>query len=518
MIVILALLVVAMAATILLMARHLYLRPPEHDPLSPVTRQHIELLQGGQLSEAAVESVKARYRDLLERGEVDAVEASLRAGVQFVVQVRALAELGTDDAGRILERQLQRRLTDNQIEQFWYWIDLASGLRSLNRAQSLPHLLRCAESAGDVPLGHFFAAETVCFLGFGGYVRQPETPLGRAALRVLHRTLEGLRREVPPTVIFEGRLGELVESLWDHRPEKVDPLVVRIFREAIRLLRRTSHLETMLGEGVEQEALHWQFSRLAALEQSLLEYLQEAPAGLCRLLLQRPASEHRDVLLALADLRAEAGAVVLPLARRPGYPEAELALEVLAWSKNPAIGPALCAWIMERVPVLRRSQARKRHEMPTRPTLASDIPYTALLRALRGHPSLATEDVLLLAARDWDPTYRLAAVSSLGWWEPLRRLEVLLALQDARRDLNPEVRYAAKAALARLGERHTLQWFRQTMHSDDPHFVHQAIAAIASEGLYLLWPDLDRLAESDSPDVAYHARESLERLCEDLGR
>ena len=29
-----------------------------------------------------------------------------------------------------------------------YWIDLASGLRSLNRPQSLPHLLRCAEVAG----------------------------------------------------------------------------------------------------------------------------------------------------------------------------------------------------------------------------------------------------------------------------------------------------------------------------------------------------------------------------------
>ena len=119
-----------------------------------------------------MESAKARFRDLLERGEVDAVEASLRAGMQYVVQVRALAELGTDDAGRILERQLQRRLTDDAIEQAWYWIDLANGLRSLNRAQSLPHLLRCAESAGDLPLGHFFAAETICFLGFVGYLRQ----------------------------------------------------------------------------------------------------------------------------------------------------------------------------------------------------------------------------------------------------------------------------------------------------------------------------------------------------------
>src|SRR5262245_58315594 len=144
-----------------LLARHLYRRPYLREELSAVSRQHIDLFQGGQLSEAAVESAKARFRDLLERGEVEEVEASLRAGMQYVVQVRALAELGTEDAGRILERQLQRRLTDDQIEQAWYWIDLANGLRSLNRAQSLPHLLRCAEATGDLPLSQFFAAETI---------------------------------------------------------------------------------------------------------------------------------------------------------------------------------------------------------------------------------------------------------------------------------------------------------------------------------------------------------------------
>src|SRR5207248_2161406 len=144
----------------------------QRDELSPISRQHIDLLQGGQLSEAALESTKAHFRDLLERGEVAAVENSMRAGLQYVIQVRALAELGTEDAGRILERQLQRHLTDDQIEQAWYWIDLACGLRTLNRAQSLPQLLRTAERAAELPLGHFFAAETVCFLGFGGYLRQ----------------------------------------------------------------------------------------------------------------------------------------------------------------------------------------------------------------------------------------------------------------------------------------------------------------------------------------------------------
>src|ERR687888_1993323 len=153
---ILTLLLTMLLVAAFLLGRHLHRRQYLRDELSPVSRQHIDLFQGGQLSEAAVESTKARFRALLERGEVAAVEASLRAGMQYVVQVRALAELGTDDAGRILERQLHRRLTDDQIEQAWYWIDLANGLRNLNRAQSLPHLLRCAEAVREAPLGHFF--------------------------------------------------------------------------------------------------------------------------------------------------------------------------------------------------------------------------------------------------------------------------------------------------------------------------------------------------------------------------
>jgi hypothetical protein len=514
-----AVLLPLLLAAAFLLGRHLNRRQFLRDGLSAVSRQHIDLFQGGQLSESAVESAKSRFRELLERGDVAAVEASLRAGMQYVVQVRALAELGTDDAGRILERQLDRRLTDDQIEQSWYWIDLANGLRSLNRSQSLPHLLRCADAAGELPLGHFFAAETVCFLGFAGYVRQPDTPLGRAALRVLHRALEGLRCGVQPAVVSEARVGEMIEALWDNRPDVVDPLAVRVFREGLRLLRRAPHAEALLsGEAAEQEAFSWQVSRLAALEGVLTEYLDEAPAALCRRLPLLPPAEHRDVLLALADLHAEAGAAVLPLLARPRYPHADLALEVLACSADPAVGPALRQLILERVPLLRRAQRRRKALPPRRPSLPEDVPYRGVLRALRGHPSVPTEHFLLLAARDWDPIYRLAAVSSLGWWEPLQRAEALLTLQDARRDSNAEVRQAARAALARLGERQALQWFRQTLASEDPQRVHETIQAIAAEGLTLLWPDLDRLADADDLDIAVHARESLERLCEDLER
>ncbi len=512
------LLPVLMAAAFLL-GRHLHRRQQYSDELSAVTRQHIDLFQGGQLNEMAVESAKARFRDLLERGEVAAVEASLRPGMHFVVQVRALAEIGTEEAGRILERQLDRRLTNDQIEQSWYWIDLASGLRGLNREESLPHLLRCADAAGEIPLGHFFAAETVCFLGFAGYLRQPHTGLGRAALRVLQRALEGLRFGVPPQVFIEARLGEVLESLWDHRPRGTHPLIVRVIHEAIRQLRRAPLIrQTLTDEGAEREAFDWQISRLAALEGAWTDYLRRAPAHLAGALVRAPLPEQRDLLQALHDLQADAAAAVLPLLEQPRYPHADLAVDVLAWSKDMQVGPWLRAWVTRLIPILRRAQCRPRPTPPRRRSVPAEVPYQAILRALRGHPSAETELFLLLAAHDWDPTYRAAAFSSLGWWEPVRRPEVLMALQAGRRDPSPEVRQAARAALARLGERQALQGFRQALYGEDGQHVHEMLQLIANEGLTLLWPDLDKLADAEDGDVAHHAREALVRLSEDMDR
>src|SRR5262245_59408984 len=318
---ILAVVVPMLTAAAFLLGRHFHRRPALGEELSAVTRQHIDLFQGGQLNQTQVDAAKDRFRELLERGELAAVEASLRPGTQYVVQVRALAELGTDEAGRILERQLQRRLTEDVMEQSWYWIDLASSLRALNRVQSLPHLLRCAEAAGDIPLGHFFAAETVCFLGFAGYLRQPETPLGRAALRVLHRALEGLRYGVQPYLVIEGRVGEAIERLWDYRPEGCHPLLVRVAVETLRLLRRAPHSRTALSEEVaDREGFDLQMSRLSVLEPVLTDYLQEAPAVLKAVLAKAGGQDLKDVLLALGDLRAEAGGAVIELLERPGCP------------------------------------------------------------------------------------------------------------------------------------------------------------------------------------------------------
>src|SRR5207253_2435325 len=163
------------------------------------------------------------------------------------------------------------------------------------------------------------------------------------ALRVLHRALEGLRFGVPPNLISEARVGEMVEALWDNRQEAADPLTVRVFVEALRVLRRAPHAEAALaGEGPEQEAFGWQVARLA-------------------------------------------------------------------WSAHPRVGPFLREWVLGRLPMVRRAQARRRTVPPRRPSTPPDLPYRAILRALRGHPSPQTEAFLLLAARDWDPAVRVSA-------------------------------------------------------------------------------------------------------------
>jgi hypothetical protein len=513
---IMAVLLPMMMAAMFLLARHLYRRPQGAVELSPVSRQHIEIFQSGHINQHQVEAVKVLFRELLEQGDMRAVEASLRPGIQYVVQVRALAELGTDTAGRILERQLQRRLSDDQLEQAWYWVDLASGLRSLNRSESLPYLLRCSEAARDVALGHFFAAETVCFLGFAGYVRESQSALGGLALRVLHRALEGLRYGVQPYLIVEARLGEMIENLWDHRPEHIDPLIVCVLAETVRLIRRAPHAEAALADdGAEQEAFAWQMSRLQALEPVLTDYLEEAPERLCAAL---PAARGKvvcDILHSLNELRAEAAEAILPLLERSTFPEPELAVQVLTWSRRREVGPRLCGWVNRQLSQTRRTQGRRKAVAPRKPSV-SELPYQAVLHALRGHASAETEAFLLLAAKDWDPTYRAAAVSSLGWWEPIGRAEVVDTLENARRDPNPDMRQAARCALARLGERQALHWFRQALTGEDPQRVHEAVQTVASECLTLLWPDLDRLADAEDSDVAQHAREAIERLSEDM--
>ena len=73
----------------------------------------------------------------------------------------------------------------------------------------------------------------------------------------------------------------------------------------------------------------------------------------------------------------------------------------------------------------------------------------AALVALRGHPCEEAERVLLHYAGRPEAEWRATAFRSLGWWEPLRRGEVLHALRAARQDPDATVRRSALAAAAR---------------------------------------------------------------------
>ena len=65
--------------------------------VSAVDRQHRHLQAGGLIGETTFEATKTRLRTLLAAGRTSDVEGELRGGLDFAVQVRALAEIGTPD-------------------------------------------------------------------------------------------------------------------------------------------------------------------------------------------------------------------------------------------------------------------------------------------------------------------------------------------------------------------------------------------------------------------------------------
>ena len=90
------------------------------------------------------------------------------------------------------------------------------------------------------------------------------------------------------------------------------------------------------------------------------------------------------------------------------------------------------------------------------------------------------------------------------------------ALRVARTDTDTEIRRAAVAALARLGERAALAEVAAGLLSEEPAIRVDAAARIAAEELTWLWPDLETAAAADDPDTALAATEALERLREGM--
>jgi len=480
---------------------------------SPVAYQHLQLYQGGTISRESLDTARTELEDQFSHGGIAAVETAMRPGLDYVVKVRALCEIGTDEAGRVLERQLKRRIAHDPIDQTWYWIDLSQALRSLEREDCLPVLFRCGERAMETSLGYLFAAEVAAFPNFAESLHDPLSPTGQTALRMLRLALEGIRRGfVPVTLYADAQVGEMLRHLAEDCPDVADPLLTRVFIETLRHARRSYSSSPELREDpARRQAIRWQVGHLRDAEPIMREYLHGIAEDLASSLHRQNETEQQDILAVVAEMRADVGSALIDMLADPQFKPRNAALECLQWSSTPEATWVLCgsgqaamASVGGKNTWWKRSVA---DQMPTPELLAS-------LKALRGHPGEEAEAVLREFARHPQASFRIAALKSLGWWEPIDRVEVIHALHAARIDSNAEIRMAAVAALARLGECASLNVLREAINSTNVENAHQSIDLIASEGLTWLWPDLDVLTESDNPAIAHHAWEAVEDLRE----
>jgi hypothetical protein len=477
---------------------------------SPVGRQHWQLYRGGALNPHHVKATKQKFQESLELGQLDYLAHRIEAGPEFVVQIRALAEIGTEAAAAVLEKQIHRTLSHDPIEECWYSIDLAHSLRTLNRCEALPQLLRRSRALLPLPMGHLFAAELVAYPNFGQHLDYPLATMGQAGLRTLYHVLRGVRQNLLPVQLFvDANLGEVLNRLIRSCPGSADPLVSLVFLEILRLRRRSFEL------AATEPSIRWRINCLQDFEPIVREYLHGIGEDLIRTFDYVSVNEQADYLQALYELRTDfGGPIILKLAGRNGELRREL-LRCLRWSKHPGTVEYLTG-------LYRESQGRcnsawwKRWDRD--PTASREFleEQAIILEALADHPDEASEALLLETALTAPTPMRQVAIKSLGWWEPIRRGEVLNCLHVARLDTDGDIRIAAIMALARLGEVAALQQIRESLRSESPERVHESIEWIAEAGLSWLWCELDELTDCDDRSVSAHACDALERLRERL--
>lgn len=465
--------------------------------VSGVDRQHRHLQAGGLIGEGTFETTKTRLRNLLAVGRCTEIETGLRAGLDFAVQVRALAEIGTVDAAIILERVLARSLSRDPVEQAWYWADLAAGLRKLHRETALPAVLRCADAAPSPLQGTVLAAEAVAFPNFAAVLRD-SSAVGRAAMRAVGRAARGCRDgTTDPAVLIRAGLGDHLAAVSESAILSADPWLTATVLEAERIARRLGHWARLLPPDV-RPAAERQAARLAASRRRRADWLAGAAE---RLIYRFPAAlpeEQAAILRCLDDLRANVVPLfpVLPDRRVPWWADA---VRCLTWAKSSAAGPVLAGHASHFLGSWRGTR-----------------PAAVLLTALRGHRCLEAEAVLVKAAASPDAAVRRAALAALGWWESFDSWAVMGVLRSGRTDPDPAVRAAAVAALARIGERAAVRELTEALIAEEPAIRQLAALTAAAEGLTWLWPDLDALADSPDPDTALAACEALERMREQI--
>jgi hypothetical protein len=482
--------------------RRRWLLPRRLFPAAPVSasvdRQHKHLLAGGQLGEAAVAATEARFRALFEAGRVADVEREVRAGIDFAVQVHALTSIGTREAGRVLEKQLARTHTRDQVEQTWYWADVASALRRLGYAPALPAVLRCADAAAAFPAGTVLAAEAVAFPNFSAALVDPTGSVGRAALRAVVRVARGCRGGViDPGGLLQVGLGDILAAVSETAPPAPDPWLAAALLEAERVFRRIGHWARLLHPDVAQLAER-QGMRLWSSASRRTDWLLGAPDRLLARFPVASADEQGAILRCLFEFRTDVTRLFphLPNPRVPWWAEA---IRCLTWSRSSVAGAVLAShanrWLNAR-------RGRRR--------------AAVLLAALRGHPGPEAESVLLRAIATTDPQLCTAAALALGWWPPIDTASVTAALRGLRASRDLATRRAAVGALARLGDRSALAEVSGGLSAEEPAIRSASALLIADAELSWLWLELQDAADSPEPETAFAATEALERLREHL--
>jgi hypothetical protein len=476
--------------------RWLLVRRPTPTAVAAVDRQHRHLQAGGLLGTTACETTKARYRELLAAGRTEDVARELQPGLDFAVRVRALTEIGTPEAAGVLTRLLTSPLCADAVEQSWYWVDLAAGLRRLNRADALSAVLHCTDAAAELPPGAMLAAEAVSFPNFPHALRQAGT--SRAAARALVTAVRSARDGVLDIAgLVRAGLGDVLADLPLTPETGADSWLVHAAIEAERVFRRTEHWARLLPADARTLAER-QAARLWSTAEQRVAWLTGAADRLLARFGSAGASEQAAILRTLYELRAD------PTRLFPHLPDRraswwEDAVRALRWSKSPAAGPVL-AGLANRLTRSGRDPARA----------------NAVLTALRGHACHETERALVQAAATSDRTVKAGALGSLGWWAPYDPERVVGALRSARASSDGEVRRIAVAALARLGERAALSEVTAGLHSEEAAIRIETAALVAAEELTWLWPNLESAAASPDTDTALAAGEALARLRERL--
>lgn len=440
----------------------------------------------------------------------------VRPGHHCMDEIRRRSHVDFGGALSYFEGQLHRRVSESPLEQVRYWIDLAEGARALNMHEAVPALLRRVDEALELPTGEGFAVEIVSFPAFAEFLHDPLSIEGQAGLRALRVVMECIRHNrLPVSIYADAAFGDAIRRLAENCPDLTNPRLVLVFIEAMRHCRQTYHTSPAFRDDpVRRQTVRWQNAFMRDAEPIMREYLHDLGGDLVRMLGQASGRAIREILLAINELHVDSEEATLSLLSEPDFPYRSEAIQSLRWSRSPMTTSVLCGMITHALQGGRSSKWLRRLGVGHVNFSATEI--EACLTALRGHPSEETEKLLITCATHTDSNWRLWALRSLGWWEPIKRAEVLETIRQAKQDQQPLVRRAALAVAARLGECSALQTLREMLTRENLHQVQDAIQLCKSEGLSWLWPDLDLLTETDNPHIVSEAWEAIERIREEF--